>query len=130
MHRIYLLLIMGVVSLGLLRSSRLEASCGQAFCPIETSTTTERHPHGGELQLNFTYEFIDLDDPYVGTSSARTGESAITVAVRAARVTSAISPTRSPREKRPTQRSSAWWLRNIARALPSRMISRPSAGSP
>lgn len=74
MHRIYLLLIMGVVSLGLLRSSRLEASCGQAFCPIETSTTTERHPHGGELQVNFTYEFIDLDDPYVGTSSARVGE--------------------------------------------------------
>jgi hypothetical protein len=54
--------------------SQLHASCGQAFCPIETSTTTERHPHSGELQLNLTYEFIDMDDPFIGTDSARVGE--------------------------------------------------------
>ena len=41
----------------------------------------------------------------VGTSSARTGESAMTVAVRGSRVTSAISPTTSPLVKRPMQRS-------------------------
>ena len=60
-----------VVCLALASPNTLQASCGQAFCPIETSTTTERYPHGGELQLNLVYEFIDLDDPYIGTSSAR-----------------------------------------------------------
>jgi hypothetical protein len=54
--------------------SRPLASCGQAFCPIETSTTSERHPHGGELHLNLVYEFIDMDDPFIGTGSARVGE--------------------------------------------------------
>ena len=63
-----------VVCLALASPNTLQASCGQAFCPIETSTTTERYPHGGELQLNLVYEFIDLDDPYIGTSSARVGE--------------------------------------------------------
>jgi len=62
------------VYLALAPPNTLQASCGQAFCPIETSTTTERHPQGGELQLNFTYEFIDMDDPYIGASSARVGE--------------------------------------------------------
>lgn len=52
----------------------LLASCGQAFCPVETATTTERHPHDGELQLNLMYEFINMDDPYIGTKSARIGE--------------------------------------------------------
>lgn len=50
------------------------ASCGQAFCPIETSAATERHPSGGELQLNLVYEFIDVNDPYIGTDSARVGK--------------------------------------------------------
>ncbi|MGE0823605.1 MAG: hypothetical protein AB7G75_13415 [Candidatus Binatia bacterium] len=70
------LTVLTVVLYGLLLCSvpRVFASCGQAFCPIETSTTTERHPHGGELQLNLTYEFIDMDDPFIGTSSARVGE--------------------------------------------------------
>lgn len=54
--------------------SRPLASCGQAFCPIETSTTAERHPHGGELHLNLVHEFIDLDDPFINTGSARVGE--------------------------------------------------------
>lgn len=53
---------------------RLLASCGQAFCPIETSTTAERHPHGGELHLNLVYEFIDTNDPFIGASSTRVGE--------------------------------------------------------
>jgi hypothetical protein len=52
----------------------LLASCGQAFCPVETATTTERHPRSDELQMNLTYEFIDMDDPYIGTGSARVGE--------------------------------------------------------
>lgn len=62
------------VCLALASPGRLQASCGQAFCPIETSTTTERHPHGGELQMNLTYEFIDMDRPYIGTSAAEVGE--------------------------------------------------------
>lgn len=63
------------VALGLVcTAGPVLASCGQAFCPIETSTTTERHPSGGELQLNLVYEFIDVDDPYIGADSARVGE--------------------------------------------------------
>jgi hypothetical protein len=64
----------GVLSAFCFTPRILFASCGQAFCPIETATTTERHPHSGELQFNLTYEFIDLDDPYIGTGSARVGE--------------------------------------------------------
>jgi hypothetical protein len=65
-----------VVALGIVlsRPPRSFASCGQAFCPIETATTTERHPYGGELQLNLTYEFIDMNDPFIGTDSAHVGE--------------------------------------------------------
>lgn len=60
---------------GLLLSARaVFASCGQAFCPLETSTAIESYPHGGELQLNLSYEYIDLDDVYVGRSSADVGD--------------------------------------------------------
>jgi hypothetical protein len=70
------LLAVCVVVLGtvLSRPPQSLASCGQAFCPIETSTTTERHPRGGELQVNLSYEFIEMDDPFIGTDSARVGE--------------------------------------------------------
>lgn len=69
-------LVIGTVALGVLISfpHRLLASCSQAFCPIETSTTVERHPGRGELHLHLNYEFIDQDDIYVGTSSAQVGE--------------------------------------------------------
>ena len=74
MHAI--ILAVWAVALGIALScpSHSFASCGQAFCPIETSTTTERHPHGGEVQLNLTYEFIEMNDPFIGTHSARVGE--------------------------------------------------------
>lgn len=49
-------------------------SCGQAFCPIETSTVAERPLLGRQLSINFVYEFIDQDQPYIGTSSARVGQ--------------------------------------------------------
>lgn len=63
-----------VLGYWLFSATPLYASCGQAFCPVETATTTERHPRGGELQMNLTYEFIDMDDPFIGTNSARIGE--------------------------------------------------------
>ena len=50
------------------------ASCGQAFCPIETSSIVEHPLGGGQLYLNFIYEYIDQDRPYIGTSKARPGE--------------------------------------------------------
>ena len=53
---------------------RLLASCGQAFCPIETSTLTENPLGGGQLYFNLVYEFIDQDQPVVGTSNARVGQ--------------------------------------------------------
>ena len=52
----------------------IHASCGQAFCPIEVSTITERPLLGRQLSLNFTYEFINQDQPYVGASSAHVGQ--------------------------------------------------------
>ena len=69
-------LVVCVVALGVFlgRPPQGLASCGQAFCPIETSTTTERYPHRGELQFNLSYEFIDMDDPFIGTDSAHVGE--------------------------------------------------------
>ncbi len=53
---------------------RLLASCGQAFCPIETSTLTENPLGDGQLYFNLVYEFIDQDQPVVGTSNARVGQ--------------------------------------------------------
>ena len=53
---------------------RLLASCGQAFCPIETSTLTENPLGGGQLYLNLVYEFIDQDQPFIGTTKARVGQ--------------------------------------------------------
>ncbi|MGE0683810.1 MAG: transporter [Candidatus Binatia bacterium] len=70
----FFLISTAIVCLALTLPRMSQASCGQAFCPIETSTTTERHPHGGELQLNLTYEFIDMDRPFIGTSRAEVGE--------------------------------------------------------
>ena len=52
----------------------LFASCGQAFCPIETSTLVENPLGGGQLYFNLVYEFIDQDQPVVGTSDARVGQ--------------------------------------------------------
>src|SRR5262245_4261950 len=52
----------------------LLASCGQAFCPIETSTLVENPLGGGQLYFNLVYEFIDQDQPVVGTSDARVGQ--------------------------------------------------------
>ncbi|MBI3304090.1 MAG: hypothetical protein HYZ72_18655, partial [Deltaproteobacteria bacterium] len=53
---------------------RLRASCGQAFCPIETSTLVERPLHDGQLYLNLVYEFIDQDQPFIGTRRVRVGQ--------------------------------------------------------
>jgi len=56
------------------RPACLLASCGQAFCPIETSSIVENPLGGGQLYLNFVYEFIDQDRPFIGTDRARVGE--------------------------------------------------------
>jgi hypothetical protein len=53
---------------------RLFASCGQAFCPIETSSIVENPLGGGQLYFNFIYEYIDQDRPYIGTNNARPGD--------------------------------------------------------
>lgn len=74
MHTRILAMCVVAVGIFLSRPPQSLASCGQAFCPIETSTTTERHPYGGELQLNLNYEFIEMNDPFIGTDSARVGE--------------------------------------------------------
>ena len=70
------IVILGVLTWGVLLAlpHRLFASCGQAFCPIETSSIVEHPLGGGQLYANFTYEYIDQDRPYIGTSKARPGE--------------------------------------------------------
>jgi hypothetical protein len=69
-------LMLGLVALLFLLAlpMRSFASCGQAFCPIETSTVAERPLLGHQLSINFVYEFINQDQPYVGRSSARVGQ--------------------------------------------------------
>ena len=62
------------LSLVFTSQTRLLASCSQAFCPIETSTSTERPLLERQLSLNLVYEFIDQDQPYIGASSARVGQ--------------------------------------------------------
>ena len=58
----------------LLLPAQLLASCGQAFCPIETSSLAERPLLTGQLSLNIVHEYIDSDQPMIGTSNARVGE--------------------------------------------------------
>jgi hypothetical protein len=72
MKRITLVLVFAYMLL--MPSAHLQASCGQAFCPIETSTITERPLLGHQLSINLVYEFIDQDQPYIGTSSAHVGQ--------------------------------------------------------
>jgi hypothetical protein len=62
------------VSLMAAAPASLLAACGQAFCPIETSSIAE-HPLGsGQLYVSFGYEYIDQDRPFIGTSRAKVGE--------------------------------------------------------
>ena len=63
-----------VSGLLLVLPSQLFASCGQAFCPIETSSLAERPLLTGQLSLNIVHEYIDSDQPMIGTSNARVGE--------------------------------------------------------
>ena len=63
-----------VVSLMAAAPAPVLAACGQAFCPIETSSLVE-HPLGsGQLYFNLVYEYIDQDRPFIGTSRAKVGE--------------------------------------------------------
>lgn len=53
----------------------LFASCGQAFCPIETGGSLVEEPLSrGQLYINLMYEFIDQDQPYIHTNKAQVGE--------------------------------------------------------
>jgi hypothetical protein len=69
-------LTIGTAALSLLLSapSRTLASCGQAFCPIESASSLAEEPlSGGQLYLNLLYEYVDQDKPYVGTDRVRVG---------------------------------------------------------
>src|SRR5215510_9521786 len=68
--------MLGALTVGVLLAlpHYLFASCGQAFCPIETSSIVENPLGGGQLYVNFIYEYIDQDRPYIGTSSAHPGD--------------------------------------------------------
>ncbi len=74
MHNRYLTVCVAVLGVFLSQSPQSFASCGQAFCPIETSTVAERPLLGRQLSINFIYEFIDQDQPYIGTTRARVGQ--------------------------------------------------------
>ncbi|MCS6924835.1 MAG: transporter [Candidatus Binatia bacterium] len=65
-------LLLGILLVGA-RPVPLLASCGQAFCPIETSSIVENPLGAGQLYLNFVYEHIDQDIPYTGTNRVRVG---------------------------------------------------------
>ena len=69
-------ILIGVTLLSgfLVLPSQLLASCGQAFCPIETSSLAERPLLSGHLSFNIIHEYIDSDQPRIGTSNARVGE--------------------------------------------------------
>ncbi len=70
------IIIFGILLLsGLLLSwSPAFASCGQAFCPIETSTLAESPLRQGKFYFNVVYEYIDQDEPRIGTNKASVGE--------------------------------------------------------
>lgn len=62
-----------IVSLAV-RLASGEASCGQAVCPIESTARLERPPAGGEILLDGSWEYIDQDQPRVGSHRAKVGE--------------------------------------------------------
>jgi len=74
MKQTYISMSAVIVGLLLTLPSQLRASCGQAFCPIETSTLVENPLGSGQLYFNLVYEFIDQDQPVVGTKDARVGQ--------------------------------------------------------
>jgi hypothetical protein len=50
----------------------LHASCGSASCPIDTRALNQ--PLRGGFTLDLTFEYIDQDQPRIGTHDARVGE--------------------------------------------------------
>jgi hypothetical protein len=50
----------------------LRASCGAASCPIDPRALNQ--PARGGFTLDLTFEYIDQDQPRIGTRSARVGE--------------------------------------------------------
>lgn len=63
-----------VALLALANARIASGTCGQAFCPIESAARAERLPVAGELTLDASWEYIDQDQPRIGTSRARVGE--------------------------------------------------------
>jgi hypothetical protein len=50
----------------------LRASCGSSSCPIDTRALSQ--PSRGGFTLDLTFEYIDQDQPRIGTRNARVGE--------------------------------------------------------
>ena len=49
-------------------------ACGQAVCPVESAAIAERLVQSGELTLDGSWEYIDQDQPRIGTGRAAVGE--------------------------------------------------------
>jgi hypothetical protein len=61
-----------VLAATLTLGSRLRASCGSATCPIDSNAFNQPAPRGWALDLAFQY--IDQDQPRIGTRTAAVGE--------------------------------------------------------
>jgi len=51
-----------------------EASCGQAVCSLQAVAIAERLTRARELTLDLSWEYIDQDQPRIGTRKAFVGE--------------------------------------------------------
>ena len=72
--RCHHLILLSALWLGVIDGAgRADASCGQAFCPVESAAITERPTGAKELTLDASWEYIDQDQPRVGTHSTGVG---------------------------------------------------------
>src|SRR5262245_11694818 len=64
------LLAFGFIALSMLAPSSLWASCGSESCPLDHLSRWSENPFSFEL----TYQYIDQDQPKIGTEDAEVGE--------------------------------------------------------
>ena len=65
-----LLVLLGIAA----ARTNADASCGQAVCSVEAAVVAERLTRSRELTLDASWEYIDQDQPRIGTRRAFVGE--------------------------------------------------------
>jgi hypothetical protein len=71
-RRLFAVIAFATVFATLLAAPRSHASCGSSSCPLDTNALNQ--PKKGQFTFDLSLQYIDQDQPRIGTRSARVGE--------------------------------------------------------